>query len=50
MNSKRPKSKLKKSNSKSEDYVDLPKIDFLKNSGEVRPRKNSRVLIDVDLI
>ncbi len=50
MNNKRTKLKVKKANSSTEDYVELPKIDFFKNAGEAKTRKNSRVLIDVDLI
>lgn len=50
MKTKTNKLRIKKSNSSSEDYVELPKIDFLKNSGELKPRKNSKVLIDVNLI
>jgi hypothetical protein len=30
-----------------EDYVELPKINFLKEVGEARSRKNSEVNIDL---
>lgn len=39
--------KTRKMNSLTEDYVDLPKINFLKEASNSRSRKGSEVNIDI---